>query len=81
MAYQATKKQRKEKIHKVLLREKEQEIEACEQSRLALAKAIKSVVAKFLMEEGQEDKDAVVKVGRLSWIGTDLRKHLEDLKV
>ena len=51
LAYQATKQTRKTKIRKPLLHEKEQEIEAREQSRLALAEAIKITVTDFLVEE------------------------------
>ena len=59
---------------KVLLREKEQEIEGQEQRRITLAESIKSAVPEFPVEEGQEVEDAVAKVNRLSRIATDLRK-------
>ena len=70
----------KGKEHMVLLREKQQEIEVQEQSRLALAEAIKSAVAKFPVEEGHEDEDAVAKVGQVSRIAVDLRRQVDELK-
>ena len=50
LAYQTTKMKRKEKERKTLLREKEQEIEARENSRITLAEAIKEAVAEFPLE-------------------------------
>ena len=81
LAYQATKQTRKEKTHKALLHVKEQEIEVCEQRKIALAKAIKNTVVEFPLEEGQEDVDTTTKVAQLSRIAIDLRKQVEELKV
>ena len=47
MAYQEAKKTSKEKKHKVLLKDKDQEIKAHKQSRLTLAESIKSVITEF----------------------------------
>ena len=74
MAYQATKKTRKEKEHKFLLKEKDQEIVAREQSRCTLAEAMKSAIAEFPPEEGQEDEDSAAKVSWLSQIAVQLKK-------
>ena len=63
-----------------LLCEKEQEIEACEQRRLALDEAIEDAVTKFPLEEGQEDAYAAAKVAWLSRIAIDIRKQFEELK-
>ena len=62
VVYQETKQQRKAKQHKALLKEKEQEIEVCKHSRVALAEAIKAAVADFPPKEGQEDEDSTSKV-------------------
>ena len=79
VAYQAAKNTRKEKERKVLLKEKDQDIEACEQSRLTLEESIKSAVEKFLIEEGQEYEDSTAKVGQLSWIAMEIRKQVEEI--
>ena len=65
--------------HKTLLIEKEQEIEAHEQSWVVLAEAIKGTVAKFPTEASQEDEDSAAKVVRLSWIAVELKKQVEDM--
>ena len=76
VSYQATKKKRKDTACKTLLREKEKEIEAREQSRLALTKSIKSMVTKFPPEAGQEDEYSVARVGCLSKIMVKLKKQV-----
>ena len=63
--YQETKQKRKETTHKTLLREKEKEILAHEQIRVALAQAIKGTVVEFPLEVSQEDDDSASKVSRL----------------
>ena len=80
VSYQVTKKKRKVIVCKTLLREKEQEIEARDQSRIALAKSIKSMVTKFPHKAGQEDEDSVSRVSCLSKIMVELKKQVEELR-
>ena len=67
------KKTRKENEHKILLREKDQEIKAHKQSQLALVEAIKSTAAESPPKEGQEYEDAAAKVCRLSRIDVEIK--------
>ena len=80
VSYQVTKHKINVTVHKTLLREKEQEIVAQEKVQISLAEAIKSAIAEFLLEAGQEDEDSATKVSRLSWIAVELKKHVEDLQ-
>ena len=80
LAYQGKKATRKEKECKVLLRQKEDEIKAQEQDRLALKESISCAIIEFPAEEYQEEVDTNGKIVRLSRIAIDLRKHVEELK-
>ena len=80
VSYQETKQIRNATMRKTLLREKEQKIEAREQSRLALAESIKGAVVEFPLEAGQEDEDSVTRVGHLSKIMVELKKKVEELQ-
>ena len=62
IAYQETKQQRKAKVHKALLKDKEQEIVAHDNSRVSLIETIKILVAKFPLEADQEDEYLEAKV-------------------
>ena len=80
MPYQVTKKKRKTSLRNTHHRENEQEIEARENNRLALAKSIKGVVAEFPPKVGQVNEDSVTKVGLLSKIMVELKKQVEELE-
>ena len=79
-SYQETKKKRKDKECKTLLREKQQEIEAREQIELTHVESIKEAVTEFPLKEGQEDADIDANVACMSQIATDLRKQVEELQ-
>ena len=62
VAYHATKQQRKAKVPKALLMDKEQEVIMHDQSRVSLTKTIKNVVTEFPPEARQEYEDSAAKV-------------------
>ena len=62
LAYDTQKKIRKEKNRKALLREKEQEIQVQEESRISLDEEIIIIIADFLAYEEQEEEYVLEKV-------------------
>ena len=88
------REKKKAKVCKALLNEKEQEIHGHidilaerkqeilvhEQNHLTLAETIKSVIAEFPPEVGQEDEDSTAKVIRLANIVQDLQQQVQELQ-